>query len=62
MNVAGYIDSMTHFWAKDWLRIREYTCMLVNSMRRLEPDRFAVQKTVHWRYSAQLLQISLNYA
>jgi hypothetical protein len=30
--------------------------------RKLKPDRFPVQKTVHQRYSAQLLQISLNYA
>jgi hypothetical protein len=28
----------------------------------LKPDRFTVQKSVHQRYSARLLQISLNYA
>src|SRR5690606_33590057 len=27
-----------------------------------KPDRVAVPKPVHWRYSSQLLQISLNYA
>jgi len=36
--------------------------LTLNSMKPAKPDRSAVQKTVHQRYSAQLLQISLNYA